>query len=943
MTAEVQTVLIEREHEGEVLGASLRAAADGRGSFVLVEAAAGLGKTSLLAAAARQAEELGLRVLAARATELDRSLAFGVVRQLLDPVLRSAPAALRRDLLRGSAAACEPLLTGQAPAAAVRSPELLHALYWLVAGLAEHGSLAILIDDAQWADRRSQDLLAFLAPRIGELPVAMVVAARPSGDASGVAERLASAPEVELLRPAPLSVEGCAALAGAELGRVEASFASACHEATHGNPFYLRELVHALAADAVAPSAEAVRTLGPGTIARAVLSRVFPLSPEAVRLVRVLAVLNDGIELRHAAALAGLTPEEAAAAAAALVRAQVIADERALAFVHPIVRAAIQADLTVAERTALNAAAARRLAAEPGGAERALPYLLETEPAGDPDVVAALREGARAGAARAGGEIAVRCLRRALEEPPEPGERAAVLRELGAAEHDVGDPAALARLQEAMAAAGDPRERALTALPYGRSLMAAARVADAVAVLDEAAAALEDDDELVSELRAELSGAALLDHGAAREALDRMEEVAEAPAPAGRASAAHRATLGNLSWWLALQGADARRAGELAERAVADGVLLRAAGTSAPTLHYAANVLVAADRFDAAAEVLDAALDEARRSGSAIGFAVTATTRSLLAFRLGRLEDAEAEARAAVDTARLHGWLEGLPMAPAFLVDALIELGRLDDAVAELAAGGLEGELPDGALVLPALAARGRLRIALGDPEAGVADLLEVGARAERAGVLSTAGPPTFRAYAAPALAGLGDRDTARRLAAEEVATGRAWGAPRGLGVALRVEGTVLDGEQAVARLREAVEILAATPARLEHARAQADLGAALRRSGEPAEARTPLTEALAVAQELGAVPLVERIEYELGATGARRKRADRYTLSGPDALTPSERRVAQMAVDGLTNREIAQALFLTRKTIEMHLHNAYGKLGIASRAELPAALSGDS
>ena len=205
MTTDVQTVLIEREREAEVLGAALRAAAAGRGSFVLVEAPAGLGKTSLLAAAARDAEELGLRVLAARATELDRSLAFGVVRQLLDPVLRTASAALRRDLLRGSAAACEPLLTGEAPGAAARSPELLNALYWLVAGLAEHGPLAILIDDAQWADRRSQDLLAFLAPRIGELPVAMVVAARPAGDASGVAERLAGAPEVEL--PAPRAAE----------------------------------------------------------------------------------------------------------------------------------------------------------------------------------------------------------------------------------------------------------------------------------------------------------------------------------------------------------------------------------------------------------------------------------------------------------------------------------------------------------------------------------------------------------------------------------------------------------------------------------------------------------------------------------------------------------------------------------------------------------------
>ena len=690
------------------------------------------------------------------------------------------------------------------------------------------------------------------------------------------------------------------------------------------------------------PSAEAadgVRTLGPETIARAVLSRVFPLSPEAVGLVRVLAVLNDGAELRHAAALAGLSVEEASAAAAALVRAQVIADDRRLAFVHPIVRAAIHADLTTAERAALNAAAARRFAAEPGGAERALPHLLETEPAGDPAVVATLRAGARAAAARGAADIAVRCLRRALEEPPPPRERAGVLRELGAAEHDVGDPNARERLEEALAAAADARERALATLPLGRALLAAGRVAEAASALEAAADALEDDDELGAQLRAELSGAALLDHGAARAELTRMEALADAPVPPGSAGAAHRATLGNLSWWLALQGADAERAGGVAERAVADGILLRAAGTSAPTLHYAANVLVAADRFDAASELLDAALDEARRAGSAIGFAVTSTTRSLLAFRLGRLADAEAEARAAVDTARFHGWLEGLPMAPAFLMDALIELGRLEDAAAELAAAGLEGELADVPLALPVLAARGRLRIAQGDYEAGVADLLELGARAERAGVLSTAGPPTFRAYAAPALAALGDGAAARRLAAEEVATGRAWGAPRGLGLSLRVEGSVLEGEQAVARLRDAVGILAATPARLEHARARADLGAALRRSGEPAEARVPLTEALAVAQELGARPLVERIDYELGATGARRKRAERHTLSGPEALTPSERRVAQMAVEGLTNREIAQALFLTRKTIEMHLHNAYGKLGIASRAELSEAL----
>ena len=337
MTTDVQTVLIEREHEGEVLGAALRAAADGRGSFVLVEAAAGLGKTSLLAAAARQAEELGLRVLAARATELDRSLAFGVARQLLDPVLRSAPAALRRDLLRGlgrrvraaahrqgarrsrsAARSCCTPSTGWSPG----SPSTAR---WRSSSTTPSGRTAARRTCSRSSRRGSASCpLRWWSPR-GRRATRP---AWPSGSRarprSSCCARRRSASRAARRLPAPSSA------ASRRPSR------SACHEATHGNPFYLRELVHALAADAVAPSAEAVRTLGPDTIARAALSRVFPLSPEAVGPAYGCSPCSTtGIELRHAAALAGLTAEEAAAAAAALVRAQVIADERALAFGIP--------------------------------------------------------------------------------------------------------------------------------------------------------------------------------------------------------------------------------------------------------------------------------------------------------------------------------------------------------------------------------------------------------------------------------------------------------------------------------------------------------------------------------------------------------------------------------------------------------------------------------
>ncbi|HEX6391498.1 MAG TPA: helix-turn-helix transcriptional regulator, partial [Solirubrobacteraceae bacterium] len=241
-----------------------------------------------------------------------------------------------------------------------------------------------------------------------------------------------------------------------------------------------------------------------------------------------------------------------------------------------------------------------------------------------------------------------------------------------------------------------------------------------------------------------------------------------------------------------------------------------------------------------------------------------------------------------------------------------------------------------GSIVVNAfLVARGRLKLARGELRSGVDDLLELGRRSEHDGVSATIGAPTFRSYAAPALAALGDADAARGLADEELALARAWGAPRAVGTALRVAGVVA-GE--LSELEEAVDVLGATRARLEHARALADLGAARRRAGMASEAREPLRAAAALAAACGAAPLLAFAREELDATGARR--TDRTLLQGVDALTPSERRVARMAADGLTNREIAQALFLTRKTIEMHLGRVYRKLDIGSRAELGDALT---
>ena len=159
----------------------------------------------------------------------------------------------------------------------------------------------------------------------------------------------------------------------------------------------------------------------------------------------------------------------------------------------------------------------------------------------------------------------------------------------------------------------------------------------------------------------------------------------------------------------------------------------------------------------------------------------------------------------------------------------------------------------------------------------------------------------------------------------------------RALGVALRTAGLVDGGPRGEALLREAIEMLAGPDTRLEHARALADLGALLRRGNRRAEARQLLRQAVDTAHHLGAEALALRAETELRATGARPRRV---LLTGLEALTASERRIAELAAEGHTNREIAQTLFVTARTVEGHLTHVFYKLDVKARTALPAALA---
>lgn len=178
----------------------------------------------------------------------------------------------------------------------------------------------------------------------------------------------------------------------------------------------------------------------------------------------------------------------------------------------------------------------------------------------------------------------------------------------------------------------------------------------------------------------------------------------------------------------------------------------------------------------------------------------------------------------------------------------------------------------------------------------------------------------------------LGDRAHALELVREEVELARGFGGPRALGIALRAWGLVERGSRGLELLHEAAAVLEPSPAVLDRARVLVDLGAAIRRTGRRAEARAQIRPGLDLAQRSGATALAELAREELLSAGGRPRRRE---LSGREALTPSERRVARMAAKGMTNREIAEALFVTQKAVSYHLGNVYRKVDVSRREEL--------
>ena len=282
--------LIERERELGTLRRLADEAAAGEGHLAIVEGPAGIGKSRLLAELRGHAAAAGTTVLAARGSELEREFGFGVVRQLLETVVADPAAG---DLLSGAAAPAGAVLGApQEGEEGGASFAVLHGLYWVVVNLAARRPVLLCVDDLQWSDRASLRFVAYLAHRLEGLPVLLACGLRSGErpDDPALLAEIERQPSLVVVRPGPLGEAAVAEVLRGRLG-VEpgAGFAAAVHRGTGGNPLLLRQLVAALADDAVPPDdahAGQVAEIGPRAVSRAVLLRLARLDEAAADAAR---------------------------------------------------------------------------------------------------------------------------------------------------------------------------------------------------------------------------------------------------------------------------------------------------------------------------------------------------------------------------------------------------------------------------------------------------------------------------------------------------------------------------------------------------------------------------------------------------------------------------------------------------------------------------------
>lgn len=932
-TADHSTVgdLIERAAELAAVQEMLGRAAAGAGRSLLLSGPAGIGKSALVGHARGVARAAGFVVLSSTPTPVSPALSHGVVRDWLGARARAGHPGIRP--FDGPAAGLAEALRDPAPThPAWNLAGLDYAVTWVLESIADTQPVLLVVDDVQWADRGSLQLLDLLSARLPQMPAALLLAVR-TGErsvASAVLDRLTG--RATRLEPAPLSVGGVEQVRRrhAASGRLTVP-AEDLHRLTGGVPFLLHELLRSGSVDGA-----------PRGVVESVRERLDRLGPEAVEVARTVAVLADEAELDAVADLTGMTVAELAGPLDLLAEADIVVEAGSwhAAPSHPLVAEAILSPLSQQERSALHRAAADHLAGQGRPTQVVASHLVHTLPAEDPAVVEVLRSAGEESLRGGAPDVAARQLLRAAEETrPETTDPELVA--LAAAAHlQAGHRAegldlwavALDRAADPVQLASLLADMAHVQMTMGEREAASSAYQRAVGVLSGAG-----HDATSPHLRSVLvrMGLTRAMYDGAR---DDLRSAVTAAYRQPRAEDTHddRLLFAVAAADLAIRATDRERALEIALRALGDGSLLAEETPEGYGFYVASGVLSWCDAYDENRRALEQAVDEARRRGSVLGFAAASYCRGLVSLRTGRLRSALADCQSALDL-RSRGWSDFGTPAVAGAATAHLALGQHEDALA-LEPALREAAGRGGFVSAQPMAAAGVVRAVHGDHVQALADY------AAAAGLMGdnpdNASIVEWRELSAWSLHALGRHDEAAEVAEEAVGHARVWGAPRALGFALRTRARLVERDEAIALLREAGALFAACGSADHLARARVDLATLLLQGGEGGreEAVTALRAAVDHARSEGVEPLVQRASRLLARTGVAVADPGR----GPSpSLTAGERRVAELAAGGATNREIAQKLFVTVKAVEWHLSNAYRKLGIASRRDLPTALYG--
>ncbi len=937
--------LFERRRELRALEAALaelRNAVDGvpraRSSGVLAfTGPAGLGKTALVTQARARAAAHGLTVFSGRGGEKDQKLAFHVVRQLVQPSLATMDSAKLREALGSwydivaAALGLEAKGTAQVP-----NPTCVReGLDWVMTRLVvRKAPVVLLVDDLHWADAESLGWLASFAPRVEDLPFMIVVAYRPD-ELPSEGDAFRTLPGHHGKRPyllERLSPDGVTQIVRNELGEeAEDMFCKECWSVTGGSPFEAVELAIGLGEqnlkgtehDLPAMREFAATVKGPG-----LMERLERLDTTTVRFAQTAAVLGSPFAPRLAASIAVIGEEDAAEAIESLRAARILADGQSskgeLEFVHSLIATTINRHTRSGFRVLVHNLAAEALRAAGEGCTAAARHLLEVPCEGKPEAVECLREAARENLRAGATEAARRLLTRALQEPPLPEDRAAILHELACCTFLIEPTATVRHLREALAEPDiDPDLHASIVYTLTQALAHTDQLAEAATVAAEEARKaanprvklrMQADYYVWSMVRTDE-----VDSPAHSRTLTRLAE--QLP---GR-SLEERCILGLRAWDAMKRGEPRETSLTYADRALLGGMSWTDENRGFEVPVSVALVFMYGDQPRRAEELFNKGIAECVGKGwRGSHLALGQTLAGYIRYRRGCLAEAEDLVREGLRIAeKVDGAVPAQWFALGVLIQTLLARGRIAEA-RQLADEFQYGAVVPNAVIYP-------------DPRTVYADLLLAEGRHADAVPLLT-GVGTWlekRAWRNPAWCpwqlGLASAlaptapDQAVSHAQDAVKRARDFGAASVIGQSLHTLAEVTGGPAALDLYAQAVDHLERSPAAYELARALVGHGAALSRNGRLQEAADRLYQALEGAVHCGAEALAARAREELSAAGLRPLPL-RYAQT--DMLTAPERRAAEMTAQGHPAPVVAKDLRITEQGVRQLLSSVYRKLG---------------